>query len=184
MLGSAHGVMRLHPILVGPDLRRRYHRALLCWMSAPQMPCLWTTSPSARSLSESFSSTIGLSTYLKSSCLKRGLLRGDTCGWRSAVSGRVLLEIDLAMWFVRLQGSTPSYHDVDVTVTSARTNTDILHKGARLPLPGSLALGAQHGKLDADLRTSTLLGTPSVQMVHDYYRFALDDGGRLAPLAV
>jgi hypothetical protein len=23
----------------------------------------------------------------------------------------------------------------------------------RLPLPGSLALGAQHGKLDADLRT-------------------------------
>jgi hypothetical protein len=39
----------------------------------------------------------------------------------------------------------------------------------RLPLPGSLALGAQHGKLDADLRTYVVLGTPSVQPVHDYY---------------
>jgi hypothetical protein len=58
---------------------------------------------------------------------------------------------------------------VDVTVTSARTNNNIPRKGARLPLPGSLALGAQHGKLDADLRTSALLGTLSVQSVHDYY---------------
>jgi hypothetical protein len=40
---------------------------------------------------------------------------------------------------------------VDVTVTSARTNTNVPHIGARLPLPGSLALGAQHGKLDADM---------------------------------
>jgi hypothetical protein len=45
-------------------------------------------------------------------------------------------------------------------------------------------LGAQHGKLDADLRTSALLGTPSVQSIHDYYPFAVEDGGRLAPLAV
>jgi hypothetical protein len=44
-------------------------------------------------------------------------------------------------------------------------------------------LGAQHGKLDADLRTSALLGTPSVQSIHDYYPFALEDGGRLAPMA-
>jgi hypothetical protein len=44
-------------------------------------------------------------------------------------------------------------------------------------------LGAQHGKLDADLRTSALLGTPSIQSVHDYYPFALEDGGRLAPMA-
>jgi hypothetical protein len=74
---------------------------------------------------------------------------------------------------------------VDVTVTSARTNTNILHIGVRLPLPGNLALGAQQGKLHADLRTSALIGTPSVQQsVHDYYRFALEDGGRLAPMAV
>jgi hypothetical protein len=39
---------------------------------------------------------------------------------------------------------------VDVTVTSVRTNTNVPRIGARLPLFGSLALGAQHGKLDAD----------------------------------
>jgi hypothetical protein len=44
-------------------------------------------------------------------------------------------------------------------------------------------LGAQHGKVDADLHTSTLIGMPSVQSVHDYYPFALEDGGRLAPMA-
>jgi hypothetical protein len=45
-------------------------------------------------------------------------------------------------------------------------------------------LGAQHGKLDADLRTSALLGTPSVQSIHDYYPlFAMEDGSRLAPVA-
>jgi hypothetical protein len=51
---------------------------------------------------------------------------------------------------------------VDVTVTSPRTNTNVLHIGARLPPPDSLELGAQQGKLDADLRTSALLGMPSV----------------------
>jgi hypothetical protein len=56
---------------------------------------------------------------------------------------------------------------VDMTVTSARTNTNVPRICARLPFPGSLALGAQHGKLDADLRTSALLGTPSAQSVHD-----------------
>jgi hypothetical protein len=73
-----------------------------------------------------------------------------------------------------------------VTVTSARTNTNVPRIGARLSLHGSLALGAQHGKLDVDLRTSALLGTPSVQSVHDDYLFAmevLEDGGRLAPMA-
>jgi hypothetical protein len=43
-------------------------------------------------------------------------------------------------------------------------------------------LGAQHGKLDADLRTSALLGTPSVQSIRDYYPFTMEDGGRLAPM--
>jgi hypothetical protein len=68
---------------------------------------------------------------------------------------------------VWLDTMAPHHHLVDVTVSSARTNTNIPHIGARLPLPGSLALGDEHGKLDADLRTSALLGTPSVQSVHD-----------------
>jgi hypothetical protein len=51
---------------------------------------------------------------------------------------------------------------VDVTVTSARMNTNVPRIGARLPPPGNLALGAQHGKIDVDPRSSTLLGTPSV----------------------
>jgi hypothetical protein len=45
-------------------------------------------------------------------------------------------------------------------------------------------LGAQHGKLDADIRTSALLDTPSVKSIHDYYPFAMEDGGRVAPMAV
>jgi hypothetical protein len=73
---------------------------------------------------------------------------------------------------------------VDLTFTSARANTSVSSIGARLTLPGSLALGAHYGKLDADLRTSALLGTPSVQSVHDYYPLALEDGGRLAHMAV
>jgi hypothetical protein len=72
---------------------------------------------------------------------------------------------------------------VDATVTSARMNTNVPRVGACLPLPGRLALGAQHGKLDADLRTSALLGTPSVESARDYYPFALEDGGRLEPMA-
>jgi hypothetical protein len=51
---------------------------------------------------------------------------------------------------------------VDVTLTSARTSTNVPRICARLPLHGSLASGAHHGKLDADLRTFALLGTPSV----------------------
>jgi hypothetical protein len=72
---------------------------------------------------------------------------------------------------------------VDVTVTSARTNTNVPRIFARLPLPGSLTLGAHDGKLDADLRTYALPGTPAVQSVHDCYPFVLEDGGRLAPMA-
>jgi hypothetical protein len=75
------------------------------------------------------------------------------------------------------------HHIVDVTDTSARTTTNIPRIGARLPLPSSLALRVQHGKLDADLRTSALLGTPSVQSVHDFYPFAIEERGRLAPMA-
>jgi hypothetical protein len=58
----------------------------------------------------------------------------------------------------------PHRHLLDVTVTNARTNNNAPRIGARarLRLRGSLALGAQHGKLDADLRNFALLGTPSV----------------------
>jgi hypothetical protein len=72
---------------------------------------------------------------------------------------------------------------VDVTVTSARTSTNVPRSGARLLLPDSLALGAQQGKIDANLRTSALLGTPSVESVYDYYPFTQEDGGWLAPMA-
>jgi hypothetical protein len=72
---------------------------------------------------------------------------------------------------------------VVVTVSSTRTNTNAPRVGARLPLPGSLALKAQHGKLDTDLRTHALLGTPSAHSVHGHYPFALEDRGRLAPIA-
>jgi hypothetical protein len=76
------------------------------------------------------------------------------------------------------------YENVNILVTSARMNTNVPRIGARLPLPGSHALGVQLGILDADFRTSPLLGTPLVQLVHDYYPFAMKDGGRLAPRAV
>jgi hypothetical protein len=169
---------------VGLDLRRRY-RAPLCRVSALHLLVLWTTSLGARALDTSSNSTIRLSTYLKSSCLKRGLLRGGTCGWRSTVFGQEASR-DRHGDVVRLDFMAPHRHlVVDVTVTSARTNTNVpCTIEARLPLLGSLALGVQKpGKLDADLHTYALLGTPSVQTVHDYYPFALEDGGRLAPMA-
>jgi hypothetical protein len=57
---------------------------------------------------------------------------------------------------------------VDVTVTSARTYSNVPHTGgARHSLSDNLALGAKQDRLDADLHTSALLGTPSVQSVHD-----------------
>jgi hypothetical protein len=87
---------------------------------------------------------------------------------------------------VCLEFMVPHRHvvaDVDVTVTSACTNTNVPRIGARLPLPCSLALGTHHGELDADLRTFALLDMPSVQSVHGYYPFSMEDGGRLAPMA-
>jgi hypothetical protein len=77
----------------------------------------------------------------------------------------------------------PHRHLVDVTVTNAPPNTSVPRIGARLRLRGSLALGAQHGKPDADLHTFALLGTPLVHSIHDYYPFAMEDGGRLASMA-
>jgi hypothetical protein len=85
----------------------------------------------------------------------------------------------------RYDFETPHTHFVmDVTVTSsARTNSNVLVVGTPLPLHGILALGAQEAKPDTDTRTSSSLGTPSIQFVHDYHPFDLEDGGRLAPMA-
>jgi hypothetical protein len=133
----------------------------------PTIVMLMDHIPHCQALGTSFSSTIGLSTFLKKSCLKRGLLRGGTCGWRSAVrsgASRDLVWLDFM--------ASHCYLVVDVKVTSARTNTNVPRIGARLPRLGSLALGAQHDKLDPDRRTSALLGTPSVQSVHDYYPYS------------
>jgi hypothetical protein len=73
---------------------------------------------------------------------------------------------------------------VDETVTSDRANTNVPWIGARLPLPDILALGALEGIFEADLRTSVVLGAPSVRSVHYYYPFALEDRFRLAPMVV
>jgi hypothetical protein len=162
MFGGAHGAMRLPQNLVGLDLRRR-SRAPLCRVNATQLLCVWTTFPGARALGTSFSSMIGLSTYLKSSCLQRGEAtkglgwRLEVCRIRSGAS-RDRHEDVVYLDFMVLH----CHLVVDVTAISARTNTNVPHIGARLPLPGGLALGAKHGKLDADLSTSALLGTPSV----------------------
>jgi hypothetical protein len=94
---SALGAMRLLQRLAGMDLRRRY-RAPLCRVSAQQLLCSWTISPGDRALGISSNSTTGLSTCLKISRLKQGLLIAGTCGWRSAVFGREILEIALGMW--------------------------------------------------------------------------------------
>jgi hypothetical protein len=52
------------------------------------------------------------------------------------------------------------------------------------PLLGSLALGAQQAKLDADIHILSSLGTPLIPYVHDYhYSFPIESGGRLAPMA-
>jgi hypothetical protein len=91
MFGSAHGTISLLHSL------RRQYRVPLCRMSARQALCVWTTFPHARALGILSSSAIGLSKCLKSSCLKWGLVRGGTCGWRSAAFGRELLDIDLGM---------------------------------------------------------------------------------------
>jgi hypothetical protein len=139
MFGSAHSAMRLPHSLVSLDLRRRYWVPLYR-VSARRMLCLYTISPGARALGMSFSATIELSPCLNSSsCLKRGLLRGGTYGWRSAVFGRELRFGDVVWLDFR---APHRYRLIDVTVTSARTNTGVPEIGARLPLPGSIVLGA------------------------------------------
>jgi len=83
-----------------------------------------------------------------------------------------------------LNFSRPHRHlVVDVTVTSARTNSNVLRSRVRRRVPGALGLAAQQKKFDRDVRASACAGTPPLHTVHDYYPFAVEDGGRLAPLA-
>jgi hypothetical protein len=94
MFGGVHGAMRL----LGFRVVSIFVNGIGChFVSARHLLCLWTSSPCVRALGMSFSFTIGLSKCLKISCLKRGLLSGGTCVWRSAVFGRELLEIDVGM---------------------------------------------------------------------------------------
>jgi hypothetical protein len=58
----------------------------------PRCPCSWY-------LIQLHDRSTGLSTCLKSSCLKRWLLRDVTCGWRSSVFGQELLHIVMGTWF-------------------------------------------------------------------------------------
>jgi hypothetical protein len=51
---------------------------------------------------------------------------------------------------------------VDVTVTGARTNSNVVAMGDLLPLNGSRAAVAHDAKLDDGLRTPSCLGMPSV----------------------
>jgi hypothetical protein len=51
---------------------------------------------------------------------------------------------------------------VDVTLTSACTNSIIPAMGAPLPLLGSFVRGAQQAKLDTDIRASPSLSTLSI----------------------
>jgi hypothetical protein len=83
-----------------------------------------------------------------------------------------------------LNFSRPNRHlVVDVTIPSARTNTNLTRSRTHLPVPGALGLAAQQAKFDRDVQASTRTGTPPVHTVHEYYPFVVEDGGRLAPLA-
>jgi hypothetical protein len=88
MFLSTHGAVRLPQSIGGLDLRRRY-RAPLCRVSAPQLLCLWTTSPGAHALGTSFSSmqTSALPRYFARLRLNRSMttvhaLMEMGAGWR------------------------------------------------------------------------------------------------------
>jgi hypothetical protein len=94
--------------------------------------------------------------------LEAGATKGRDLRWEilRIRSGAYRDRLGDVVW---LDFKAPHRHIVDVTVASACTNTSrVPHIGAHLPLSGSLALGARHGKLDADLRTFALLDKPSI----------------------
>jgi hypothetical protein len=68
----------------------------------------------------------------------------------------------------------------DITATSARTNSNVPTVGAPPPLPSSFPVGAQQVEMNPDIRTSSFLDEPSIQLLHYDSPFALDNGYRLA----
>jgi hypothetical protein len=63
-----------------------------------------------------------------------------------------------------------------------RTYSSVPAMWAPLPLTRNIALGAHNAKLNADIRTLSSPGTTSIHFVYDYYSFALEDGGHMAPM--
>jgi hypothetical protein len=177
MFGSAHGAMRLPQSLMGLELRRRYRAppsgerstSTMCMDHIRWCPCSWYEIQLYDRIVHVLEEFM-----LETGATKGRDLRLEVRKIRSRASR------DGHGHMVWLDFRAPRRHlGVDVTVTSARTNTIVPHIiGARTPLPGTLALGAQHGKLDAVLRTSALLGTPSVHSVHGYYPYVGESGAR------
>jgi hypothetical protein len=61
----------------------------------------------------------------------------------------------------------------DLTVTSARTDSNVPVVGASLPLHDSLAMETKNLELDADFRISSSLRTPYIQYFHKTCPLAL-----------
>jgi hypothetical protein len=157
--------MRLSRSFVDIDFCQWY-RVPLCRMSSRQVLCLWTTFPGACALAwyaiQLHDRVVHVldEFILEAGATKGRNLRLDVRRIRSGASRHRLGDV------VRLHFKSPYRRlVVEVTVTLARTNMSVPQLGARLPLPCSLAMGAQHGKLDVELDTSTLFGSPSVQSV-------------------
>jgi hypothetical protein len=93
--------------------------------------------------------------------MSRGRLRGGTCVWRFA--GPLMIVPMLLCGWIFLRLHVIYKHLVeDVTGANACTNSSAIPAiGAPLPLRSRLVMGVQHAKLDAKLRTSSSLGTPS-----------------------
>jgi hypothetical protein len=84
---------------------------------------------------------------------------------------------------VWLNFGTTHIYERFVMDVHAPTNSTVQDVAVSAPItPRNLALGAQQANFDTAIRISTsLLGTPSIQCVYEYYPFVLkDDGGPLA----
>jgi hypothetical protein len=144
-------------------------RLFPCMVSKRRSPCSRTINPVYLVHITSFGSMIVLFTLWRSSYLRRERLRGMTYVWRLTESG-----IALGMW---LDLAPPRNHRVvDVSITSARANSNAMAVGAMLPLPCSLAMGAQQARLDANICTSSAVGMPFIHLVHENCSFALEAG--------
>jgi hypothetical protein len=104
----------------------------------------------------------------------------------SAVSDVALLAFGVhgdGVWLLFMAPRIATLLVLDVTITSARTNSSVPAVEAPLPFHVSPAAPAQQGKLEVDLRTAESISTPTVQFAPGYYPFAFD-ARRLALMAV